>query len=218
MIKYYTLTEKSPAYVAALVLNPQWKWTYFEKQWEEAWYIQAKLYVRRFWEESYKSYNTAVPVEEEEVVENEFIRWRKNLRGPVTVRDEYDIYLSTPTVPIEDARAWWQEPTQRATFPHLSKMALDLLSIPAMSAEPEHLFSSCKITITDRRNKLGIEAIEAIECLKSWMKNDTDSVANIPYIDGIDGIITPLTEENLVNVTRQAETGVSQASSFDSED
>jgi hypothetical protein len=48
-------------------------------------------------------------------------------------------------------------------------MALDILSIPAMSAEPERLFSGAKITITDRRNRLGIESIEAIECLKSWL-------------------------------------------------
>jgi hypothetical protein len=40
-----------------------------------------------------------------------------------------------------------------------------------MSAEPERLFSGAKITITDRRNRLGIESIEAIECLKSWLGN-----------------------------------------------
>jgi hypothetical protein len=38
-----------------------------------------------------------------------------------------------------------------------------------MSAEPERLFSGAKISITDRRNRLGIESIEALECLKSWM-------------------------------------------------
>ena len=45
---------------------------------------------------------------------------------------------------------------------------MDILSIPAMSAEPERLFSRAKITITDRRNRLGSDAIEALECLKSW--------------------------------------------------
>jgi hypothetical protein len=39
-----------------------------------------------------------------------------------------------------------------------------------MSAEREHLFSSCKITITDRRNKLSVKVIEALECLRSWQK------------------------------------------------
>jgi hypothetical protein len=48
-------------------------------------------------------------------------------------------------------------------------MAFDILLIPAMSAEPERLFSSAKITITDCRNRLGIESIKAIECLKSWL-------------------------------------------------
>ena len=47
-------------------------------------------------------------------------------------------------------------------------MALKLLFIPVMSAELERLFSSCKITITDRRNKLLVKVIEALECLRSW--------------------------------------------------
>jgi len=38
-----------------------------------------------------------------------------------------------------------------------------------MSADPERLFSGAKITITDRRNRLGIDTIEALECLKSWL-------------------------------------------------
>jgi hypothetical protein len=47
-----------------------------------------------------------------------------------------------------------------------------------MSVEAERLFSSCKITITDRRNRIGIEAIEAIECLKSWLRQN-----NIAWVD-----------------------------------
>jgi hypothetical protein len=64
---------------------------------------------------------------------------------------------------VTDPRAWWLEPTQRKTYPNFSIMALDILSIPAMSAEPERLFSGAKSTITDRRNRLGIKSIEAIE-------------------------------------------------------
>jgi len=47
-------------------------------------------------------------------------------------------------------------------------MAVDILSVPAMSAEPERLVSGAKITITDRRNRLGSDVIEALECLESW--------------------------------------------------
>lgn len=52
----------------------------------------------------------------------------------------------------------------------MSKIALDILSIPTISADPERLFSSAKITISDRRNRLGIYTVEALECLKSWLK------------------------------------------------
>ena len=48
-------------------------------------------------------------------------------------------------------------------------MALDMLSIPTMSAKPEHIFLGLKITISDYRYRLGIELIEALECLKSWI-------------------------------------------------
>ena len=42
-----------------------------------------------------------------------------------------------------------------------------------MSADPERLFSGVKITISDRRNRLRIYTLEALECLKSWLKIST---------------------------------------------
>jgi hypothetical protein len=44
-------------------------------------------------------------------------------------------------------------------------MALNLLSIPVISAAPERLFSSCKITLTDHCNKLLVRVIETLEYL-----------------------------------------------------
>ena len=49
-------------------------------------------------------------------------------------------------------------------------MAYDTCSIPAMSAECERVFSiSTKLLITDRRNRLKEDIIEASEVLKSWL-------------------------------------------------
>jgi hypothetical protein len=70
---------------------------------------------------------------------------------------------------VTDPRSWWLKLTQRKSYPNLSIMALDILLIPAMSAEPERLFVGAKITITDRRNRFGIKSIKAIECLKLWL-------------------------------------------------
>ena len=49
-------------------------------------------------------------------------------------------------------------------------MDLNILLIPIISAGLERLFSGAKITISDRRNRLRIYTIEALECLKSWLK------------------------------------------------
>lgn len=42
--KYYNLTTESPAYVAAIVLNPCHKWSYIEEKWEASWVPQARVY------------------------------------------------------------------------------------------------------------------------------------------------------------------------------
>jgi len=47
-------------------------------------------------------------------------------------------------------------------------MALNLLAIPAMSSEVERVFSSTGLMVTDRRNWLKEDIIEAAECMKSW--------------------------------------------------
>lgn len=70
-------------------------------------------------------------------------------------------------------------------------MALEYLTIPAMSAEAERVFSSAKITITDRRCHLGDEAISALECLKSW-SSDGLITAAYPQIMELDEMLDAL--------------------------
>jgi len=49
-------------------------------------------------------------------------------------------------------------------------MALDILSIPAMFADAERLFSSSIQVLKDTPNRLKSDALDALECLKSWRK------------------------------------------------
>lgn len=49
---------------------------------------------------------------------------------PSELRDELDRYLSTDPENVENMLAWWHE--RRGTYPQLSRMALDYLSIPGM--------------------------------------------------------------------------------------
>lgn len=50
-------------------------------------------------------------------------------------------------------------------------MAVDILSVPAMSAEPERVFSGARRTISWDRCQLGSRTVERGECMKSWIKS-----------------------------------------------
>ena len=98
------------------------------------------------------------------------------------MEDEYLYYCSQPTIKVREARSWWQQPTQQQLYPHLSKLALEILSIPAMSAEPERLFSATKLMITDGRSLLSMTIIEALACLKSWYKLRSLKVGDLELV------------------------------------
>jgi hypothetical protein len=83
--------------------------------------------------------------------------------------DEYDRYLSSPTDPaIVDPFGFCS--SQHPIYPTLSTMALGIHSIPAMTAGVRRLFSHCKLMVTNRRNRLHIDGLHAVDCVKSWDK------------------------------------------------
>lgn len=81
----------------------------------------------------------------------------------------------TPLPPNTTALEWWLREEQRRDDPRLSQMAIDILSIPAMSAEPERIFSGSRRTITWTRASLSGDRIEMLECLKSWIRENISS-------------------------------------------
>ena len=54
----------------------------------------------------------------------------------------------------------------------IARMGLELATIPVMSTEAERIFSGSKLTISDQRSRLGDDIIEALECLKSWAREE----------------------------------------------
>ena len=50
-------------------------------------------------------------------------------------------------------------------------MAIDILSILAMSAEPERVFSGARRTISWERGQMDPKTLEITECLKHWKKS-----------------------------------------------
>lgn len=88
-------------------------------------------------------------------------------------QDEYDDYCNGDPCDIGgmSALSWWLQDSKRKRWPKLSLMAIDILSIPAMSDEPERVFSGARRTISWDRSQLGPETIEKIECVKHWVRS-----------------------------------------------
>jgi hypothetical protein len=186
---YYKLTDASPYYVASIVLNPNYKWQYCDIYWREKqmWIAEAKSKISKLWikhstDLQQVNKNILPPPPSYSPLSESSLQFEPigdflalaRLQGEAVEKekDEYKAYCSlpAPTAEIRELFAYWQ--TQEQAFPKLSNLAFNTLAIPAMSAECERVFSSCKLLITPTRNRLGVEAIEASECLRYWYRNN----------------------------------------------
>ena len=106
--------------------------------------------------------------------------------GRSELHDELARYLSTDTEQVNDVLLWWHE--KKATFPCLSRMALDYLTIPgtrtnsgnvfifadkhlssiATSTDVERVFSQGRILLSHIRNRLSAQTTRALMCVGDW--------------------------------------------------
>lgn len=197
LMKWWNYLFEHPCYLVAHILNPNYRNEYTEivcSQFNK----DSELVLQRakdFWKEwskreHYQSINEAMfPYQGE----TENTRKRRqtaqilnNLREEKSIADqarrihgvsvqvqidEFSHYLSQPALDIKKPLAWWFESTQQQQYPKLSKLAIELLSIPAMSAEVERVFSGARRTISWDRSRLRPEKIEEVECAKHYFKN-----------------------------------------------
>lgn len=121
-----------------MILMPSQKWTWIEDNWPLERTVAAKASVQKFQDEKYKpAYQLDIPPIEPAQEKTEHQIWLEQRRWQPPILDEYIKYCQAPITPEYDSKAWWMEAAQRATYPNLAIMALDMLSIPAMSDEPE---------------------------------------------------------------------------------
>jgi hAT family C-terminal dimerisation region len=177
--EYYQLLNNSLVYATSLVLNPAIKERHFDRNWEgshlEASIPKTKEDIRTFWTIEYKG---TVVMEVDPVPEiskgpvDEFEDFIYDLSSSPVTFDEYESYCNEKPLPKAPPHLiqYWNR--QAVNTPSLAQMALDLLAIPAMSAECERVFSSTKILISDHRNRLKDDIIEANECVRYWIKKD----------------------------------------------
>jgi hypothetical protein len=198
--EYYNLINNSPVYTAAVFLDPRLSFDYLKKEWGIKDATACVRKVRALWEKEYRHRTPPVINTNEcflsqgssatlqEVDGNARKRFKPNPKfrtvkegpaetysfpPPEKVMDEFTAYRNSPreTDSTIIPPQYWRRPDVCARFPTLSLMAMDILAIPAMSAEPERIFSLAGNVFSARRNRLHETTVEAQLCLANWGNN-----------------------------------------------
>jgi hypothetical protein len=93
-------------------------------------------------------------------------------RTRIDPSDEIETYFNEELVRDEAGFCpirWWG--MRKSSFCNLSRMARDYLAIPGTSTTSERMFSQARHITTDIRASLSPLTIQAVMCLKLWMKN-----------------------------------------------
>lgn len=172
----------SPAYFAAVITNPSLKLELF-KQKAPSFLYTAQRSVQNLWVKEYIEFtgglNASAYIPQEPgtsadptgVTLSDFEQWiaLPDALPDLPQSDSYMQYLSRQRIPAAQCRdllGWWKD--NRFAEGRVAKLALDMLSIPAMSAEYERTFSSAEVTNNPHFDYLSDEVLEASECLRAW--------------------------------------------------
>jgi len=156
--KYYELTDRTEAYVVAMVLDPRQKYAYFEYHWEARHlpgvHEKTETMYREFCVEVNNDAGTSLSTtadsqqnrkrKAEDELDFDIEEFRFGKQG---AHDELEQYLNTPKLIMPNQEAnfvfdligWWK--ANKTVYPTLARMAFELYSIPSMSAEVERVFS-----------------------------------------------------------------------------
>jgi hypothetical protein len=168
----------SPFYAAALILNPCQRTRYINTHWPKKYAKPALARVKKLWEQyreevippqAFSTFSYDNPSKEPKEL-NTFDQIALSLRSVArpASEDKYKDYNSQDLYALrkKEALDWWCQDAQRQRWPRLSLMAIDILSIPPISDEPERVFSGARRTVSWDRGQIEPETIEIRECLK----------------------------------------------------
>jgi hypothetical protein len=175
LTKYYKKTDDAHAiYAAAVLLHPSHRKRWFDDHWVgvEQQYIDPMIAnVKKIWYDNYEGFE----VPETQVVQHidpidEFLN---AMNRDLDNQDPFDHFIYGRTLAFAETDGVIDWILKEGNMPtSVRQQALDLLSIPAMSAELERVFSSAKLLVTHRRNSLSAESIELLELLRYWWVNN----------------------------------------------
>lgn len=177
MLKHYR--KFNWIYCMALVLDPRFKKKGFSKS---SWGKELQESSLDKFHSIYRKYVTSSPSKQRESIpkhrelDNFFddIDFESIYEAPKKYNNEFDQeiedYLESPVEHEEtDILLWWK--INCSKYPTIAKMAKDYLSIPATSVPVERVFSESGSVLTPKRCNLSKEKVNALVCIKLWMKS-----------------------------------------------
>ncbi|KAI1667996.1 Dimer-Tnp-hAT dimerization containing protein [Pyrenophora tritici-repentis] len=175
---YYSKLDDSPAYYAATILHPYYK-HYLDKVWSDKpdWIATNNSSFRALWaqydtlpravrplrvisndmDEAIDALINPSSSDEASAAEDEYTRWKRS--EPAAERGTE--YANNPI-------KYWVAVRDR--YPSLSKLALDVLSIPASSCDCERMFSELGDLLEPRRRCIKPQLLAAIQCVRGWQR------------------------------------------------
>ncbi|KAF6524788.1 hypothetical protein HZS61_010583 [Fusarium oxysporum f. sp. conglutinans] len=178
--EYYTLLGRSPLFTASVVLNPDLGLRWLETNWTSPEQLQwlrdakdgIKVYFERWYSKNDDNASESVfitPSLTPRPEQSRFEQWIKS-RQPklLATGSELERYYRLEPEQVDDPIRWWIDHSN--AFPRLSRFALDILAIPAMSTDCERAFSLAKLTVSSQRHSLLGSSIESIQLLKNWVR------------------------------------------------
>jgi hypothetical protein len=178
--EYYTLLGRSPLFAASVVLNPDLGLRWLETNWTSPeqlqWLRDAKDGIKVYFERWYSRNDHDVsesafitPSLTPRPEQSRFEQWIKSRQPKLSATgSELERYYRLEPEQVDDPIRWWIDHSN--AFPRLSRFALDVLAIPAMSTDCERAFSLAKLTVSSQRHSLLGSSIESIQLLKNWVR------------------------------------------------
>ncbi|TKA69538.1 hypothetical protein B0A49_09762 [Cryomyces minteri] len=148
--EYYALTDRTTAYRVATALHPSMRLLWFKVKWSHRsdWYDGAVKAVETMYAE-YSSRYPELSTPPVHVASDSLTRFNHCASN----KSEFDTFFDNKTLTLDcvDPLAFWSGQYLAGTMPILSRMALDLYSVTAMSAETERAFSKAGHTASSDR-------------------------------------------------------------------
>ena len=94
--------------------------------------------------------------------------------GTTSAADEYDTWPREPAWTANQYKSgctvvqYWLQ--LKPKYPNLSQLALDVVTIPASSADCERVFSSTGDKIEPQRREMGSQLLAALICFQRWIR------------------------------------------------